>query len=73
MLVSDCYPKHYQMLHDSLKPVQEKKEALKKVLSDNIAEREGEIRERGDVVLGEINGMVEEINWYSSSVREETD
>ena len=61
------------MLHDSLKPVQEKKEALKKVLSDNIAEREGEIRERGDVVLGEINGMVEEINWYSSSVREETD
>ena len=59
-LVSDCYPKHYQMLHNSLKPVQEKKEALKKVLSD-IAEREGEIRERGEVVLGEINGMVEEM------------
>ena len=59
-LVFDCYPKHYQMLHDSLKPVKEKKEALKKVLSD-IAEREGEIRERGEVVLEEINGMVEEM------------
>ena len=38
-LVSDCYPKHYQMLHDSLKPVKGKKEALKKVLSE-LAERE---------------------------------
>ena len=59
-LVSDCYPKHYQMLHDSLKPVKGKKEALKKVLSD-IAEREGEIRERGEGVLEEIHGMVEEM------------
>ena len=59
-LVSDCYPKHYQMLHDSLKPVKGKKEALKKVLSD-LAEREGEIRERGEEVLEEINGMVEEM------------
>ena len=59
-LVSDCYPKHYQMLHDSLKPVKGKKEALQKVLSD-IAEREGEIRERGEGVLEEINGMVEEM------------
>ena len=59
-LVSDCYPKHYQMLHDSLKPVKGKKETLKKVLSD-LAEREGEIRERGEGVLEEINGMVEEI------------
>ena len=59
-LVSDCYPKHYQMLHDSLKPVKGKKEALKKVLSD-LAEREGEIRERGEGVLEEINGMVEEM------------
>ena len=59
-LVSDCYPKHYQMLHDSLKPVKGKKEALKKVLSD-LAEREGEIRGRGEGVLEEINGMVEEM------------
>ena len=59
-LVSDCYPKHYQMLHDSLKPVKGKKEALKKVLSD-LAVREGEIRDRGDGVLEEIHEMVEEI------------
>ena len=59
-LVSDCYPKHYQMLHDSLKPVKGKKEALKKVLSD-LAEREGEIRKRGEGVLEEIHGMVEEM------------
>ena len=59
-LVSDCYPKHYQMLHDSLKPVKGKKEALKKVLSD-LAEREGEIRERGEGVLEEIHGIVEEM------------
>ena len=59
-LVSDCYPKHYQMLHDGLKPVKGKKEALKKVLSD-LAEREGGIRERGERVLEEINGMVEEM------------
>ena len=55
-LVSDCY----QMLYNNLKPVKGKKEALKKVLSD-IAEREGEIRERGEGVLEEINGMVEEM------------
>ena len=59
-LVSDCYPKHYQMLHNSLKPVKGKKEALKKVLSD-LAEREGEIRGRGEGVLEEIHGMVEEM------------
>ena len=59
-LLSECYAKHYQMLHDSLKPVKGKKEALKKVLSD-LAEREGEIRERGEGVLKEINGMVEEM------------
>ena len=59
-LVSDCYPKHYQMLHDCLKPVKGKKEAFKKVLSD-LAVREGEIRERGEGVLEEINGMVEEM------------
>ena len=59
-LVSDCYPKHYQMLHDGLKPVKGKKEALKNVLSD-LAEREVEIRERGEGVLEEIHGMVEEM------------
>ena len=59
-LVSDCFPEHYQMLHNSLKPVKGKKEALKKVLSD-LAEREGEIRERGEGVLEEINRMVEEM------------
>ena len=59
-LISDCYPKHYQMLHDSLKPVKGKKEALKKVLSD-IGEREGQIRERGEGVLEEIHQMVEEM------------
>ena len=59
-LVSDCYPKHYQMLQDSLKPINGKKKTLKKVLSD-LGEREGEIRERGEGVLEEIHGMVEEM------------
>ena len=59
-LVSDCYPKHYQMLHNSLKPVKGKKEVLKKVLSD-LAEREGKVRERGEGVLEEINRMVQEM------------
>ena len=59
-LVSDCYPKHYQMLHNSLKPIKGKKEALKKVLSD-LAEREGQIRERGEGILEEIHQMVEEM------------
>ena len=72
-LVSDCYPKHYQTLHDSLKPVKGKKEALKKVLSD-LAEREGEIRERGEGVLEEIHGMVEEmINVLHQSERKLTE
>ena len=55
-LVSDCY----QMLYNNLKPVKGKKEALKKVLSD-LAEREGEIRERGEGVLEEVHEMVEEM------------
>ena len=59
-LVSDCYPKHYGMLHDSIKAVKGKKEVLKKVLSD-LAERECEIRERGEGVLEEINEMMEEM------------
>ena len=56
-LASDCYLKHYQMLHESIKP---KKRALKKVLSD-LAEREGDIRKRGEGVLEEIHQMVEEM------------
>ena len=59
-LVFDCYPKHYQMLHDNIKLVKGKKKELKKVLSD-LAQRESEIRERGEGVLEEINGMVEEM------------
>ena len=59
-IISDCYSKHCQMLHDSLRPVEGKKEALKKVLSD-LSEREGEIRGRGEGILEEINGMVEEM------------
>ena len=59
-LVSNCYPKHYQMLHNSLKPVKGKKEALKKVLSD-LVERDNQIRERGEGVLEEIHKMVEEM------------
>ena len=59
-LVSDCYPEYYQMLYDGLKPVKGKKKALKKVLSD-LAVRENEIRGRGEGVLEEINGMVEEM------------
>ena len=59
-LISDCYPEHYQMLHDSLKPVKGKKQALKKVLSD-LAEREGQIREKREGVLEEIHQMIEEM------------
>ena len=59
-IVSDCYPKHYQMLHDSLKPVNGTKEALKNVLSD-LAVRKGEIRDRGEGVLEEVHEMVEEM------------
>ena len=71
MLVSDCYPKHYQMLHDSLKPVQERKEALK---SDNIAEREGEIRERRSSLRGDKwNGRGEIIGILRQSERKLTE
>ena len=59
-LVSASYTKHCQELKHSLNPVKEKVEALKKILSA-IAEREGEIRERGEGVLGEIHEMVEEM------------
>ena len=59
-LINNCFPKHHRMLLDSLKPVKVKKEALQKVMSD-LAEREGEIRERKEGVLKEIQEMVEEM------------
>ena len=59
-LVTDSYTKHCQKLRECLSPVEGKKEALKKVLSA-LAEREGEIRERGEGVLEEIHEMVEEM------------
>uniref|UniRef100_A0A1X7UM64 RING-type domain-containing protein n=1 Tax=Amphimedon queenslandica TaxID=400682 RepID=A0A1X7UM64_AMPQE len=59
-LISDSYTKHCQKLREYLLPVEGKKEALKKVLSA-LAEREGEIRERGEGVLEEIHEMVEEM------------
>ena len=72
-LVSDCYHKHHQMLHDSLKPIKGRKEALKKVLSDLVM-REGQIRERGEGVLEEIHQMVEEmVNVLRQSERKLTE
>ena len=59
-LITDCYSEHCQKLKECLSPVEGKKEALKKVLSA-LAEREGEIRERGEGVLEEIHEMVEEM------------
>ena len=59
-LITDSYTKHCQKLRECLSPVEEKKEALKKVLSA-LAEREGEIREKGEGVLEEIHEMVEEM------------
>ena len=59
-LVSASYTKHCQELEHSLNPVKGKIEALKKILSA-LAEREGEIRERGEGVLEEIHEMAEEM------------
>uniref|UniRef100_A0A1X7UVA7 RING-type domain-containing protein n=1 Tax=Amphimedon queenslandica TaxID=400682 RepID=A0A1X7UVA7_AMPQE len=59
-LITDSYTKQCQKLREFLSPVEGKKEALKKVLSA-LAEREGEIRERGERVLEEIHEMVEEM------------
>ena len=56
-LISDSYTKHCR---ECLSSVVGKKKALKKVLSA-LAEREGEIRERGEGVLEEIHEMVEEM------------
>uniref|UniRef100_A0A1X7UUD9 RING-type domain-containing protein n=1 Tax=Amphimedon queenslandica TaxID=400682 RepID=A0A1X7UUD9_AMPQE len=59
-LITDSYTKHCQKLRECLSPVEGKKEALKKVLSA-LAEREGEIKERGEGVLEEIHEMVEKM------------
>uniref|UniRef100_A0A1X7TZX3 B box-type domain-containing protein n=3 Tax=Amphimedon queenslandica TaxID=400682 RepID=A0A1X7TZX3_AMPQE len=59
-LISDNYTKLCQKLKECLSPVKGKKEALKKFLSD-LAEREGEIRKRGEEILEEIHEMVEEM------------
>ena len=59
-LISDSYTKHCQKLRECLSPVEGKKKAVKKVMSA-LAEREGEIRERGEGVLEEIHEMVEEM------------
>ena len=60
-------------LRECLSPVEGKKEALKRVLSA-LAEREGEIRERGEGVLEEIHEMVEEmINVLRQSERKLTE
>ena len=59
-LMAESYTKHRQELEHSLNPVKGKIEALKKILSA-LAEREGEIRERGEGVLEEIHEMVEEM------------
>ena len=59
-LIADSFTKHREALEKSLNPVKGKIEGLKKVLSA-LAEREGEIRERGEGVLEEIHEMVEEM------------
>ena len=72
-LISDSYTKHCQKLRECLSPVEGKKEAVKKVLSA-LAEREGEIRERGEGVLEEIHEMVEEmVNVHRESERKLTE
>ena len=59
-LITDSYATHREALEKSLNPVKGEIEGLKKVLSA-LAEREGEIRERGEGVLEEIHEMVEEM------------
>uniref|UniRef100_A0A1X7TZ35 B-box C-terminal domain-containing protein n=1 Tax=Amphimedon queenslandica TaxID=400682 RepID=A0A1X7TZ35_AMPQE len=59
-LIADSFTKHKEALEKSLNPVKGKIDGLKKVLSA-LAEREGEIRERGEGVLEEIHEMVEEM------------
>ena len=59
-LVNDSYIKHCQELETCLEPVKEKMEELKEVKSA-LTETEGEVRERGEGILKEINEMVEEM------------
>ena len=59
-LVTDSYTKHYQQLKEYLPPVKRKVETVKNVMF-LLAEREKEIRERGEGVLEEIHEMVEEM------------
>ena len=59
-LISASYTKHCEELKHSLNPVKKKIETFNKVLSA-LAEREGEIRERGEGVLEEIHEMAEEM------------
>ena len=59
-LVNDSYTKHCQELETCLEPIKEKMEELKEVKSA-LSETEGEVRERGEGILKEINEMVEEM------------
>ena len=72
-LVTDCYPKHYQKLEESLKPIKGKMEALDQVLSF-ITKGEAEIREEEEEVLQEIQSKMEEmINALRQSERKLTE
>uniref|UniRef100_A0A1X7UGU2 RING-type domain-containing protein n=1 Tax=Amphimedon queenslandica TaxID=400682 RepID=A0A1X7UGU2_AMPQE len=59
-LVTDVFTKHCQKLRECLLPVEAKKVALKRVLSA-LTRREGEIREKGELILKDIHKMVEEM------------
>uniref|UniRef100_A0A1X7STP7 RING-type domain-containing protein n=1 Tax=Amphimedon queenslandica TaxID=400682 RepID=A0A1X7STP7_AMPQE len=72
-LITEKYDQHCEKLKECLLPVERRKAALKKILSA-ITEREGEIRERGEGVLAEIHGMVEDmINVLRRSERKLTE
>ena len=59
-LISDCYPNYCQKLEASVKSVSDKVTAVTDVLTV-LADRENEIRERGEFVKEEIHVMVEEM------------
>ena len=59
-LVSDCYPKHCQILETNLKSVSDKVTAVTDIQTA-LTDRENEIREQGKVVKEEIHVMVEEM------------
>uniref|UniRef100_A0A1X7UVD2 B box-type domain-containing protein n=1 Tax=Amphimedon queenslandica TaxID=400682 RepID=A0A1X7UVD2_AMPQE len=59
-IITDSYTKQCQKLRECLSPVEEKKEALKKVLSA-LEKEEREIRERRGKILEEVHEMVEEM------------